>query len=71
MCWFLLNQFPDAAKASHCPDEGNGKEIAVEILDASCTSAWSLEEPWSATLLLKHIIGPTNWFCPNAFAIPV
>lgn len=38
---------------------------------ASCTSAWSLEEPWNATLLSKHIIGPTNWFCPNTFAIPV
>lgn len=32
MFFYLLDQFPDVDKALHCPDEGNGKEIAMEHL---------------------------------------
>lgn len=76
MVLFLLDQFPDAAKALHCPDEGNGKEITVEPL-AHLPGHWRNPEAyfnlkthywaqkWVLSQQLCHPCSNTHSFTPG------
>lgn len=69
MFLFLLDPFPDAAKTLCCPDEGNGKEIAVEPL-AHLPGHWRNPEVFTfkthywahKQVLSQHLCHP----CSNA-----